>query len=653
MQGRTVRACVLLGCAWPVLCQTDPRQLVPFLEEQIQAPEVTAYQLRRYILARIPRLPAPASSGQWTAQAGRLRQSVLNNAVLHGWPKEWVDAPPRFEDLGSVPGGKGYRIRKLRYEIVPGFAGVAILYEPEEIRGKIPAILNVNGHVGAEGKAVEYKQKRCINQALRGILSLNLEWFACGELLQKGNEHSYGAHLDLAGANGVGLFYLAMRRGLDYLYAHPVVDRSRIGMTGLSGGGWQTIVLSALDERVRVAVPVAGHASYLSRIERMRDIGDMEQNATDMFASIDFAHLAAMRAPRPTLLIYNAEDSCCFRAPFVKRENFDAVAPFFRLYGREDSLGWHENTDPSTHNYQLDNRLQAYRFFEKHFALPASGGEIPVDHHIHSAAELTVGLPKENLTILGLARKLAEGIQRPPLPSGEAAIRAWRQQQRDVLKETVRFRPVEVAHAWIAGNSKHRGLETLSYRLEFSNQLSAAGTWLKAIASPENAAATLTIADGGRKTSQSEVSDRLNRGEQVVAMDLLLMGEMSPGPKAGGSNFIGILSALGERALGIQAAQLIATGHWAQKLSGRPSVRLEASGMRSQVVALVAAALEPGLFSELVVRNGVPSLRHLFDGPVEPRAAPELFCLDLYKRFDIPELTRLASDAVVRNETTR
>ncbi len=474
-----VRAAVLLWCTAYALGQTEPRQLVPMLEEQIQAPEVTAYQLRRYVLKRIARLPSPASPEQWTAEAKRLRERVLNDVVFRGWPKEWVEAPPRFEDLGPIPSGKGYRMRKLRYEIVPGFASTAILYEPEVINGKVPAILNVNGHVGAPGKAVEYKQKRCINQALRGIVALNLEWLGCGELFQKENAHALGAHLDLAGANAVGLFYLAMRRGLDYLYAHPAVDRSRIGMTGLSGGGWQTIVLSALDERISAAAPVAGYASFLSRLERMTDIGDIEQNPTDMFASIDYAHLAAMRAPRPTLLMYNAEDNCCFRAAFVKRENFDAVLPFFRLYGREDGLSWHENTDPADHNYQLDNRLQSYRFFGKHFGLSAASEEIPVGAEVKSFEELAVGLPKENLTILGLARKLAESAERPVVPSGEVALREWRERQSKLLKETVRFRPIEVERAWIAGNTKRKGLETLSYRLEFSNGLSAAGTWVK------------------------------------------------------------------------------------------------------------------------------------------------------------------------------
>jgi hypothetical protein len=60
----------------------------------------------------------------------------------------------------------------LRYEACPIY-GAAIVYEPETIRGRAPAILNVNGHVGHVGKAIEYKQKRCISQARQGIISLN------------------------------------------------------------------------------------------------------------------------------------------------------------------------------------------------------------------------------------------------------------------------------------------------------------------------------------------------------------------------------------------------------------------------------------------------------------------------------------------------
>jgi len=398
----------------------------------------------------------------------------------------------------------------------------------------------------------------------------------------------------------------------------------------LSGGGWQTIVLSALDERIGPAAPVAGYASFLSRLERMTDIGDIEQNPADMFASIDYAHLTAMRAPRPTLLMYNAEDNCCFRAAFVKRENFDAVLPFFRLYGREDNFGWHENTDPADHNYQLDNRLQSYRFFEKHLGLSGTGEEIPVGGEVKTFEQLAVGLPEQNLSILDLARKLAHGPARLESPS------------RELLQETVRFHPVEVERAWIAGNTKRKGLETLSYRLEFSNGLSAVATWLKAIESTASAPVTIVMADGGRKTAAAEASTHVNRGDQVLALDLLLIGEMATGQRPGGSGFAHVLSTLGDRALGVQAAQLIAAARWMQHVSGQRHVKIAVSGMRTQVIALTASALEPGVFSDVKVKNGVSSLRYLFDAPVEERAAPELFCLDLYKRFDLDTLAKLA-----------
>ena len=91
----------------------------------------------------------------------------------------------------------------------------------------------------------------------------------------------------------------------------------------------------------------------------------------------------------------------------MKSGVFDEIKPFFRLFGKEDVFRWHENTDPGTHNYQLDNRLQAYRFFAESFGLPAIDDEIPVAGEIRTVKDLEVGLPKDNLTILGLARKLA------------------------------------------------------------------------------------------------------------------------------------------------------------------------------------------------------------------------------------------------------
>ncbi len=108
--------------------------------------------------------------------------------IYHGWPRDWVEAKPKFERVGEIA-RPGYRIVKLRYEIVRDSAPRRSFMNRETVTGKMPAILNVNGH-GAGGKAVEHKQKRCIYQARHGILALSLEWIGMGELSAPENEHN-------------------------------------------------------------------------------------------------------------------------------------------------------------------------------------------------------------------------------------------------------------------------------------------------------------------------------------------------------------------------------------------------------------------------------------------------------------------------------
>jgi len=85
-----------------------------------------------------------------------------------------------------------------------------------------------------------------------------------------------------------------------------------------------------------------------------------------------------------------------------------------------------------------------------------------------------------------------------------------------------------------------------------------------------------------------------------------------------------------------------------RSVQGAAKVRIETEGIRTQVIALVAAALEPDLFSEIVTRQGLHSLSYVFDLPIEFEQAPELFCLDLYKEFDVDSLEALAAPAQVQ-----
>jgi len=628
------------------------------LQAELQPRAVTTHQLIQYMATRAAPLPAPKVEADWSRDAGRLRRHVLDEIVFHGWPREWVTAPPAVEELGVVMTSSRYRIRKLRYEIVPGMLAPAIVCEPVSRTRPAPAVLNVVGHEDG-GKGILHAQQRCVAFAKLGIIALTPTGPASAELAHPQNAHDFAAHLEAAGAHALGLFYLAMRRSLDHLAQLPSVDRRRIGVTGLSGGGWQSVVLGALDERVAVVAEVAGVGSLDTTLTHPSETDEIEENATDLGRTLDYPQLIAMRAPRPTLLIHNANDECCFRAGRVKPYIHDAVKPFFALYGKAGNLAWHENVDPGTHNYERDNRRAAYRFFAQHFGLRAPDDALAIGEPGADAAALTVGVPRDNLTILGVAKALAARARRAP--SADRVL------ERARLTDVVRYHPSRVTRAWPLWSARADTADTLSYRLDLDSALGATAVWFRPQTPRTDAPVTIVLHDDGRAAAADLVAEALTRGGQVVAVNLIFFGDMvpeqpaSPGAELGanptvrphktGANYQMLLSMLGERGLGIQASQLLAVARWARTMAGgNNGVRVETRGLRSQLVALVAAALEPRALAAVTSRQAIASLRHLLDAPVPYRAAPELFCLDLYKDFDVDRLTALAEPTSIHRE---
>ncbi len=198
-----------------------------------------------------------------------------------------------------------------------------------------------------------------------------------------------------------------------------------------------------------------------------------------------------------------------------------------------------------------------------------------------------------------------------------------------------------------------KGAET-ARGTDASAGLTAIGVWLKGIAASPNAPATIVLNDKGRKAAAAEVSDRVNRDEQVLALDLLFTGDAWKNASAWQDNnpasLAEVLDGIGERPLGLEAGQLVEIAHWLRNVAGVPKVRLEATGIRDQVIAAVAAALEPDLFSEVVVHEGMPSLNFLLEAPITFEDAPDLFCLDLLKDFDLDRLAAMAAPVKVTVE---
>lgn len=609
---------------------------------------VATYQIQSYLIDRVAPLPHPKSAADWTREEGRLRQQILNDVAYHGWPRAWIHMDPHFQQVGVIKTNDGYEIEKFRYQIVPGMVSTALLYLPNKITGRAPAILNLLGH-DPIGIAATYEQVRCINFAKRGILALQIEWMGYGDLALPGNQHIFGSALDLVGANDLGLFYLNMERGVDYLISLPDVDASRIGVTGISGGGWQTVIVGALDPRVKVMVEVAGVGTPESNLTHPSDTDEIEEDPPDLMWGRSYPALIAMRAPKPTMSIHNAVDSCCFRAPLVKPGLHTAIKPFFELYQKPQNLGWHEGFHPGTHNYLINNRQQAYRFFTEHFGMPVTPKEIFSSNKLRTAQELKVGVPADDLTILGLAKQFAAQTHRAAIPPAGPQHDRWAASERKELASVIRYAPVSMKRALRVNNDVRFNFQSLSYRFDFSNGLSASGVWFRRDSTPLNQPVTIVLNDKGYRAAATDVFMRYVQGEQVLAFDPIFVGNGAPEPNA---DWIMLLEAMGGRALGIEAEQLVATAKWVQssdspRHTGQRKIRLVTDGIRSQVIALTAADMDPGLFSDIVSGHAMSSFQYLLDKPVSYYAAPDLFCLDLYKDFDIDSLESLASQVKV------
>ncbi len=614
----------------------DPTAVEEMLKQPIIGPVLAATETQAFCEERIVRMPKCESAEAWQAEARKLRTAVLEQIVYRGTPDDWRKPKTTVQWLDTIEGGPGYRIKKFRYEVLPGLWTAGLLYLPDQLSGKVPVVLNVNGH-SPEGKAYVPKQIRCINQVKRGMLAMNLEWIGMGQLRTPGFDHFRMNQLDLCGQSGLAPFYLCLKRGLDILLSHPHADLKRVGVTGLSGGGWQTIVISSLDLRVTLCNPVAGYSSLLTRTRHHKDIGDSEQIPNDLATLTDYTHLTAMLAPRPLLLTYNSRDDCCFESGYALQPILDAAEPIFELFAAKQALQWHVNDDPGTHNYGQDNRQASYRFLGKFFFSDSKDydpKEIPCQQEIKTADELFVELPAENHDLHTLALAASRELpQAPQPPKDPAAATEWRRERLAVLREVVRARDYHVT-AVNSGTRQQDDIRATSWRLKMEGPWTVPAVELVQ-GDPQKTA--ILVADQGRASAADDAGRLLQAGYRVIAVDPINLGEC-----ASAKPYDMMIACVGERLLGLQASQLNAVARWAADRHETRTVTLLARGPRSSVAVLVAAALEPTTIGQVELHDSPTSLKQVIQQNWTLRQAPELFCFGLLKEFDIEHLTAMA-----------
>ena len=634
--------CLLLftGTAW-----ADHQAAVEsLLSFPLLDPQTVQSEVETFCEKRVPLMPPRMERDAWKAQTSAWRKQLFQRCIFRGQANRWRTLPAAVVWSDELAGGPGYRIKKLRYQVLPGMWVPALLYEPTKLSGRVPVFMNVNGHDREHGKANPHKQLRCINQAKRGMLVLNVEWLGMGQLHAPGMGHYQMNQLDLCGTSGIAPFYLTMERGLDILLSHEHADPQRVGVAGLSGGGWQTIFISALDQRVTLANPVAGYSSFITRIHHHSDLGDSEQTPCDMATVADYTHLTAMLAPRPTLLTFNVADQCCFASGHALQPLVDAASPAFRLYGQPASLATHVNHLPGTHNYEQDNREALYRMIGQHFYTGDTDydpREIVSKKELKTKQDLTVPLPPDNATFQTVATRLAVELPRDRLPA--KASRDWITTARSKLKALVKYHPYE-AQAQVLPPIQIGPVTGKLWKFQLQSTWTVPAIELT-FAGKKPQKTSVVVAEKGRQTTSKTVLKLLDQGHRVIAVDPFYIGE-SQIPQRD-FLFALLVGAVGERPVGIQASQLAAITRWCHARYPGEAIEIIAHGERLCLSALIAAGLEEQV-SRLELHGCLSSLKQVMAKHYGVNQAPELFCFGLLEAFDIRELAAIVAPREVR-----
>jgi pimeloyl-ACP methyl ester carboxylesterase len=347
-------------------------------------------------------VPLPSSRETWESRRKELRREILNIVGLSD-----LDDRGRLRWLSKgIIDRENYTIEKILFESYPGMFVPALVYAPKHLRGLAPAMVSISGHDYCDSKANLTVQARSVNLVRRGMIVIAYDYMDTFErntgadpcaLLPYGggNDHSLTA-FSYTSRTPTALEILDAVRAVDYLYGRKDVDQDRIGFTGESGGGNTTYWVAALDERVRLAVPVSSVTSFDYWIRKNRN-WDWHQRPYGIRHVADIWTLLAMHAPRPMLVITSHHGTDDEEFPFEEADQTVRQAKrIYRLYGAEDNIAIWESRTP--HGYQQDKREQMYSWVEHCLLRQPVEASPEISFQFEPPSLLRCGLPLGNKT---------------------------------------------------------------------------------------------------------------------------------------------------------------------------------------------------------------------------------------------------------------
>ena len=432
---------------WPVAAQEVARVLPPG-----HLPQDKRVGPQKDLDGYFPFTP-PKTKEEWTARAELVRRRVLLAAGL--WPM-----PEKTPDHAVVHGlvdRDGYTVEKVFFESYPGLFVTGNLYRPKGRTGRLPGVLCPHGHwpngrfydagakpirqsivEGAERFEVGGRcpvQARCVQLARMGCVVFHYDMIGYADSIQLPHRPNPGAKKDMPEEGGfftaaaearlVSIFGLQTYdsvRALDWLLAREDVDPHRIGVTGCSGGGTQTFILTAIDSRVTVPFPAVMVSTAMQG-------GCTCENACCLRVGTGNIEFAALAAPRP--LGMTAADDWTKE---IATKGMPELKQLYRMLGVE-SLVMAKPLLQFPHNYNYVSREVMYHWFNKHLKLGLPEPIVEEDFKPLSIADMSVwddahpkpasGRPFERSLVTEIAAASDRQIQ-ALVPHDAASLAAYR-----------------------------------------------------------------------------------------------------------------------------------------------------------------------------------------------------------------------------------
>ena len=295
--------------------------------------------------------PSFATLDEWKARRAGLQKQVLSAAGLLPFPAR---NPLNAQVFGRIE-NKDYSIEKVYIETLPGFYLAGNLYRPLGRKGPFPGMLAPHGHAQygrLEDGELFSVPSRGINHARQGYVVFAYDMIGYNDTMQLPHVFGNTPQEQLWSFGPLGLQTWNSIRALDFLETLPDVDPKRLLVTGESGGGTQSFLLCAVDQRPKWSAPV-------NMISLIMQGGSPCENAPSLRVGTNNVEIAALMAPRPMLMVSATGD-------WTKNtlvEEYPAMKQIYELYDAGAQVETVQIDAP--HNYNKASREAVYKFFGK------------------------------------------------------------------------------------------------------------------------------------------------------------------------------------------------------------------------------------------------------------------------------------------------